>query len=88
MATSERKVPTAGARIIVPAGIYAPTSYADNADGKRCARGTVVESGHLVAVRFDGYPNVVDYSRREAARFAVTIPGVSFVPGADSTEVA
>ena len=58
--------------------IYRPVSY--DADGNRVEHifGEIVE--HLgmmpncgVAIRFDGYPNVVDYSNRECCNIAALI---------------
>lgn len=64
-----------GQIVTLPAqGIYLPYSFDDNGDRIEYRRGVIVE--HLgasggVAVKFDDYPNVVDYSGREARQFSV-----------------
>jgi hypothetical protein len=64
-----------GQRVTLPAaGIYLPYSFDDNGDRVAYRRGVIVE--HLganggVAVKFDEYPNVVDYTGREAHQFSV-----------------
>lgn len=61
-----------GSRVEVPAGIYRPYDYVD-CERVEFAHGMIVESrpGGLHAVRFDGYPNVVDYTAKEAKQFTV-----------------
>ncbi len=62
------------AEVIVPFPLYAPSDFrGPNASKREYRAGRVVElSESLVAVRFKGFPNVVDYSPREAAQFQVT----------------
>lgn len=60
-----------GFRVSVPPYLYRPTCY-DEAGDFPAVVGTVVEShGHLVAVKFDLYPNTVDYTVAEAALFGI-----------------
>jgi hypothetical protein len=60
-----------GQPVFIPPTVYAPSTFDDNGGRKRHYNGTVVEHlGHSgVAVRFDDYPNVTDYTGREAAKF-------------------
>ena len=63
-----------GQTVRVPAGMYSPNIYSEDAPdcAKRLSIGQISE--HLangsVAVKFGGYPNTVDYTAREAAQFS------------------
>lgn len=51
-------------------GVGAPIHYNTSPNGTRCDKGEIVEVlSHGFAVKFDGYPNVWDYSQAEARFF-------------------
>lgn len=56
----------------VPAPLYAPTVYTKKGKARKTRIGRVVEvHPNLVAVKFYGYRNAVDYSAREVAIFEI-----------------
>ena len=59
-----------GQRVVLPADMYLPSTYENN-EIIKFRTGTIVEQlcGGSLAVKFDGYKNVVDYSKNEACRF-------------------
>ena len=55
-----------GDMVIVKAGCYAPVTYSLDGNPIRHTLGDVVESHEtFCAVRFIGYPNIVDMTNRE-----------------------
>jgi hypothetical protein len=62
-----------GTKIIVPNFLYAPVSYtADSlAHPVKHVFGHIAEelSNGAVGVKFDGYPNIVDYTAKEVRHF-------------------
>lgn len=56
----------------VPAPLYAPTVYNQKGQTRKTRIGRVVEvHPNLVAVKFYGYRNAVDYSTRETSFFKI-----------------